>query len=89
MSESQRHKIADTTFRHQEPDATLDDTTPVLKQQPSLPQQQTPTESSTQVSPTSQRMPTYSTFNVVILCSSITTITITLQQLQLIRQQRR
>uniref|UniRef100_A0A1B0GEL5 Uncharacterized protein n=1 Tax=Glossina morsitans morsitans TaxID=37546 RepID=A0A1B0GEL5_GLOMM len=66
MLESQRYKIADTTPHQQEPDATLDDTAPVLKPQPSLPQQEVPTESSTQVSSTSQRMPTYSNFNVVI-----------------------
>uniref|UniRef100_A0A1B0GD83 Uncharacterized protein n=1 Tax=Glossina morsitans morsitans TaxID=37546 RepID=A0A1B0GD83_GLOMM len=66
MLESQRYKIVDTTPRQQEPDATLDGMTPVLKQQPSLPQQQVPTETSTQASPTSQRMPTYSNFNIAI-----------------------
>uniref|UniRef100_A0A1B0FE97 MCM C-terminal AAA(+) ATPase domain-containing protein n=1 Tax=Glossina morsitans morsitans TaxID=37546 RepID=A0A1B0FE97_GLOMM len=65
MLESQRYKIADTTLRQQEPDATFDGMTPVLKQQPSLPQQQVPTETSTKASPTSQRMPTYSNFNIV------------------------
>uniref|UniRef100_A0A1A9Z8I3 Uncharacterized protein n=1 Tax=Glossina pallidipes TaxID=7398 RepID=A0A1A9Z8I3_GLOPL len=54
--------MADMTLRQQ--DATLDGMTAVLEQQPSLPQQQVPTETSTQASPTSQRMPTYSNFNI-------------------------
>uniref|UniRef100_A0A1B0F9Q5 tetrahydrofolate synthase n=1 Tax=Glossina morsitans morsitans TaxID=37546 RepID=A0A1B0F9Q5_GLOMM len=65
MLESQGYKITDTTPRQREPDATVDGMTLVLKQQPSLPQQQVPTETSTQASPTSQRMPTYSNFNIV------------------------
>uniref|UniRef100_A0A1A9ZQT5 Uncharacterized protein n=1 Tax=Glossina pallidipes TaxID=7398 RepID=A0A1A9ZQT5_GLOPL len=104
MLESQRCKIADTSPRQQEPDDTLDGMTPVLKQQPSLPQQQVPTEISTQTSPTSQRMPTYSNFNIVtplqqynnhndnittiIVNSTTTTVTTSPTNRVLTRQQR-
>uniref|UniRef100_A0A1B0GBD4 Uncharacterized protein n=1 Tax=Glossina morsitans morsitans TaxID=37546 RepID=A0A1B0GBD4_GLOMM len=64
MLESQRYKIADTTPRQREPDATLDGMTPVLKQPPSLPKQQVQPETSPQASPSS-RMPIYSNFNIV------------------------
>uniref|UniRef100_A0A1A9VE51 Uncharacterized protein n=1 Tax=Glossina austeni TaxID=7395 RepID=A0A1A9VE51_GLOAU len=63
--ESQRYKTADTALRQQEPDVTPDGMAPVVKQQSSLPQQQVPTETSTQASPTSQWMPTYSNVNSV------------------------
>uniref|UniRef100_A0A1A9VH09 Uncharacterized protein n=1 Tax=Glossina austeni TaxID=7395 RepID=A0A1A9VH09_GLOAU len=65
MSESQRYKMADAALHQQEQDATPDGAAPVLKQQPSLPQKQVPTETIPQVSPTSQRMPTYSNVNIV------------------------
>uniref|UniRef100_A0A1A9VH04 Uncharacterized protein n=1 Tax=Glossina austeni TaxID=7395 RepID=A0A1A9VH04_GLOAU len=65
MSQSQRYKISDTTLRQQELHATPDGTAPVLKQQSSLRHHQVATEITTQVSPTLQRLPTYSNVNIV------------------------